>query len=496
MKLDWRKTFLIGLGFLGISVIWQVYNLFVPIFLQAGDPTFDAQNAAQSYVVVEGDSIDTIAAQYGLEVDALRDLNGLDAMAALEPGQRLTVAPYKGFGLNATLTGVIMTLDNIAALFILPVIGVWSDRTRTRIGRRYPYILTAAPVAAAAFILIPIATGMIDPLHNGDVGANGGAFALFLIGAGLMLLGMAVLRTPVIALMPDLIPSPLRSKANGVINFMGGIGGIIAALGLAALFDVNPLLPFVIASVVLVVAVILLYIWVREPSLKELAAASEGEIHEASDEEEAIGALKGVRLVPPQYRRSLGFLLLAIFGWFVGYNAIETFFSSYAVTTLGITAGNAGMLFSIALLTFIVFAIPAGYIGTRFGRRRTITTGLAIFAVLLVIAFLVPNTVVIGIVLAVGGAAWSLVNINSLPMVVDTTDDERLLGTYTGLYYLASQTAAIFGPILNGWIVDLTGRNYGSIFLVTPFFFVLAIVCMRFVTRGEAHRAAVPAAVD
>jgi maltose/moltooligosaccharide transporter len=491
VKLDWRKTFLIGLGFLGISVIWQVYNLFVPIFLQAGDPVFDAQNAAQSYVVAEGDSIDTIAAQYGLEVQALRDLNGLEEMAVLEPGQRLTVAPYKGFGLNATLTGFIMTLDNIAALFILPVIGVWSDRTRTRIGRRYPYILTAAPVAAIAFILIPIATGMIDPLHNGDVSANSGPFALFLIGAGGMLLGMAILRTPVIALMPDLTPSPLRSKANGVINFMGGIGGIIAALGLAALFDVNPLLPFVIASVVLVVAVILLYLWVREPKLSELAPD-----REETEEEEAFSALRSVRLVPPQYRRSLGFLLLAIFGWFVGYNAIETFFSSYAVTTLGITAGNAGMLFSVALLTFIIFAIPAGYIGTRFGRRRTITAGLAIFAVLLVIAFLVPNTVVIAIVLAVGGAAWSLVNINSLPMVVDTTDDERLLGTYTGLYYFASQTAAIFGPILNGWIVDLTGRNYSSIFLVTPIFFVLAIVCMRFVTRGEAHRGAVAVAAD
>jgi len=486
VKLDWRKTFLIGLGFLGISVIWQIYNLFVPIFLQAGDPAFDAQNAAQTYGVAEGDTLDAIAEQYGLAVDDLTALNNLEADAPLEIGQRLNIAPYKGFGLSATLTGFIMTLDNIAALFILPVIGVWSDRTRTRIGRRYPYILTAAPVAAAAFVLIPIATGMIFPLHNGDVSANGGAFALFLIGAGLMLLGMAILRTPVIALMPDLTPSPLRSKANGVINFMGGVGGIIAALGLATLFDVNPLLPFIIASVTLIVAVILLFVWGKEPPVEAL----EAEAHEASDTEEAIGGLRGFKLVPPQYRRSLGFLLVAIFGWFVGYNAVETFFSSYAVTTLGITAGSAGTLFSIALATFIAFAIPAGYIGTRYGRRRTITAGLAIFAVLLVIGFFSKSTTVIGIVLGGGGAAWALVNINSLPMVVDTTDDPRLLGTYTGLYYFASQTAAIFGPILNGWIVDLTGRNYSVIFLVAPIFFVLAIICMRFVTRGEAHRGA------
>jgi hypothetical protein len=129
VKLDWRKTFLIGLGFLGISVIWQIYNLFVPIFLQAGDPAFDAQNAAQTYVVAEGDTLGAVAEQYGLGVEELTALNDLEADAPLEIGQRLNIAPYKGFGLSATLTGFIMTLDNIAALFILPVIGVWSDRT-------------------------------------------------------------------------------------------------------------------------------------------------------------------------------------------------------------------------------------------------------------------------------------------------------------------------------------------------------------------------------
>jgi maltose/moltooligosaccharide transporter len=488
VKLDWRKTFLIGLGFLGISVMWQVYNLFVPIFLQAGNPEFDTQNAALTHEVVEGDTLDSIAAQYdGVTADDLITLNPdlPDADGDLTEGDTLSVQAYKGFGLSATWTGAIMTLDNIAALFILPLIGVWSDRTRTRIGRRYPYILTAAPIAAVAFALLPVAVNMIGSGSgvNGSVAGNAGPFALFLVVAGLMLLGMAVLRTPVIALMPDLTPSPLRSKANGVINFMGGVGGIIAALGLARLFDVNPLLPFGIASVVLVVAVVLLFWQVKEPPVEDLA----GEAHEDGDEEAAVGALRSIRLIPQAHRRSLLFLMAAIFSWFVGYNAVETFFSSYAVTTLGVTAGTAGTLFSIALLTFILFAIPAGYIGTRVGRRITISTGLAIFAVLLVVAFFVPNTIVIGIVLGAGGLAWALVNINSLPMVVDITDDVRLLGTYTGLYYLASQSAAIFGPVLNGWIIDLTGRNYSSIFIVCPLFFVLAIVFMRFVTRGEAH---------
>jgi MFS family permease len=162
-----------------------------------------------------------------------------------------------------------------------------------------------------------------------------------------------------------------------------------------------------------------------------------------------------------------------------------------------VTPGTAGQIFSIAFIAFILFSIPAGYIGSSFGRRRTILLGLAVFSIISVIAYLVPVLGVVIGVLALGGLSWSLININSLPMVVDSTNDDRLLGTYTGLYYLASQSAAIFGPILNGALIDVTGRNYNMIFLVTPVFFVLAIVAMLFVTRGEARTAEpAPAAVD
>lgn len=487
MKLDWRKTFLIGFGFLGISIIWQLYNLFVPIFLQAGNPAFDAQNGRVTHTIEADDTWLTIAEKNNLTIQELLSINNATPDAPLNEGEKVTITPYKGFGLGAGPAGFIMTLDNIAALFILPMIGLWSDRTRTRIGRRYPYIITAAPIAAIAFALIPVAGNLIDASNNGDLQQNTGVFAFFMIAAGVMLLAMAVLRTPVIALMPDIIPSPLRSKANGVINLMGGVGGIIAALGLARLFDVNPIIPFLIGSVVMVIAIIVLFLTVREPKVSELP-------HPESDQEEMARGLKGVRAIPPAYRRSLIFLLAAIFCWFVGYNAIETFFSSYAVTALGVSAGTAGTLFSIALAAFILFALPAGYLGTRYGRKNTIMAGLVIFGVLLVIAAFVPNTTVIAIVLGVGGIGWALININSLPMVVDITDDERLLGTYTGLYYFASMSAAIVGPVLNGFIIDLSGSNYNSIFFVTPFFFALAIVCMVMVTRGEAHPAESPVA--
>jgi MFS family permease len=457
MKLNWGKTFLIGFGFFGISVMWQVYNAFMPIFLQAGSPEF-------------------------------------------EMGAGATVV---GFGLGAGLAGFIMTLDNIAALFIQPIIGAWSDRTRSRLGRRMPFILIGAPIAAIAFSLIPMTMRSIPPEASGSVsGATVGPFILCMIAASVMLLAMALFRTPVIALMPDLTPSEHRSRANGVINFMGGLGGLAATFGLSILFDINIAWPFWAGALLLLFAVLLLFLSIKEPEAGEISEERGG----------PFAALREAGGLPDEHRRSLIYLMVAIFAWFVGFNAIETFFTSYAVTTLGITSGSAGLLFGVALLLFIFFSIPAGLIGARVGRRKTIITGLVIFGVLLVIVYFVPALFgggapvtmpvlgevspavpVIAIILAVGGASWALVNINSLPMVVDISEDDRLLGTFTGLYYLASQLAAVAGPVLNGVIIDLTAagggpRNYNVIFFVTPAFFALAIVAMALVTRGEAHQ--------
>ena len=178
LKLDYKKTFLIGFGFFGTSIMWALYNTYVPIYLQAGHPAFDSKLAVQTF----------------------------------------------GFGLSATITGLIMTLDNIAAFFIQPIMGAISDRTYTRIGRRMPYILIFAPIAVLAFVLIPLVPQMIPAELNGQVSQLSGLFAFFVAALGVMLLAMAVFRTPVIALMPDLTLSPLRSKANGVINLMGGAG--------------------------------------------------------------------------------------------------------------------------------------------------------------------------------------------------------------------------------------------------------------------------------
>ena len=418
MKLDWKKTFLIGFGFLGISALWQIYNAFVPIFLQTGHPGF-----ASSREIL-------------------------------------------GFGLNASATGAIMGIDNLAAILILPMIGIWSDRIRTPIGRRYPFILTAAPLAALAFIAMPIAAGFIKPELNGTIAGNTGAFSLFMVATGVVLLAMAILRTPVISLMPDLIPSPLRSKANGVINFMGGVGFIIGSFGLALLFDIKPIYPFIGGSAILILAVVLLYTTTKEPIVDDLPHPEE---HLQSEEEQAVGALKGVSVVPKKYRKSLFSLLVAIFLLFVAYEGIGTFFTSYAINELGVSEGFAPTLFGLAGVTFILFTIPAGFIGAKFGRRKTIIAGILLFGIDMMLGYFVTSSTQMGIVLAISGIGWALINVNTLPMVIDTSEDERLLGTYTGLYYLASQVGAAIAPLMMGTVIDLFGSNFKQTVFVQLF---------------------------
>jgi MFS family permease len=431
-KLDFGKTFLIGFGFFGLSVMWKLYNDYVPIFLQAGSPGFE------------------------------------------------TAARANGFGLGATWTGFIMTLDNIVALFLLPLIGVWSDRLWVkRLGRRKPFIVVLAPISIIAFFFIPVIVKSIPPELSGVTAELRQPLGLFIAAVGIFITTMAGFRTPVISLMPDLTPSPLRSQANGIINLMGGLGGVIITLVGAQLYALNIALPFIVADVLVLAALLMLVFFVKEP--RELADPGD-----AREEDVGLGVLKNLRQVAPASRRSLFLLLLSILLWFVGYNAIETFFTSYGVNVLGITENRAALLGSVAYVTFIIFAIPSGYIAAKIGRKRTITLGLLIFAGLLAVGYFTPNATVIGALLGVGGIAWAMVNINSLPMVIDTAESDASIGTYTGFYYFASQIAAIAGPTLNGFVIERSG-NYNMVMLMPVIFFALAALTMQGVTRGEAR---------
>jgi MFS family permease len=321
--------------------------------------------------------------------------------------------------------------------------------------------------------------------------------------------------------MPDLVPSPLRSQANGVINLMGGVGGVLAYIGGGLLYDVNPGLPFWLGAALTVIAILIVIFAIREPRESMATAADSQELADMLPSvillvvsllvwglgnwwlEGIRGELvKGLgylvmaagfilflvtrlRRLPQGNRGSLLRLLLAIFCWFVGFNAIETFFSLYGVNVLHIKPSLAGILMGVANLTFIIFALPSGFIAARVGRRRTILWGLAIFSVLLLIAFFIPVMAVIAVALGLGGMAWALVNVNSLPMVLDTARQDQV-GTSTGLYYLFSTVAAIAGPIANGQVIQRTGDNYNLIFLIAPFFFVIAFLLMLGVRHGEA----------
>ncbi len=429
MKFNYGKIFLLGFGFFGVSVIWGVYNAFVPIFLA------------------------------------------------------------NKFGLEAAFIGFFMTLDNIAALFIQPPVGAWSDRLRTPLGRRIPFILVGAPVTALAFGLIPLAS----------------ILPLFVACTSTLLLSAALWRTPVVALMPDITPSEKRSQANGIINFMGGIGTIIALQTGGMLYELSPAFPFWLGSALVVVAALIVFIFVKEP--REYLAndkRTRGPVDEPQP-----NMIESLREVLNEEDKSGTRILFAIFFWFLGYSAVETFFTLYAQEHLGIDAGDGATLLSIFPLFFVLFAIPSGLIAGRIGRRVTISFGLIVVSVILALFYLLPAGTLLapvaplplvgiplvedgprmltlaGVMLIFGGIGWAFVNINSLPMVVELTTAARL-GTFTGLYYLFSTFSAIIGPNVNGWAIQLSGNNYNIIMLIAPFFMLAALVLMLGVRRGEA----------
>jgi Na+/melibiose symporter-like transporter len=412
MRFSHIRLILLGCGFMGISLLWGIYNAYVPIFLQAGRPDFSASAGVQ------------------------------------------------GFGLSTTLTGFIMTLDNLAALFILPYVGAWSDRLRTRWGRRKPFIAAGAPLALVSFIAIPNALG--NPL------------GLFMSAIIIMLLSMDLFRTPVIALMPDITPSPLRSQANGVINLMGGIGGILASVVGGLLFKVSVAAPFYFGGGVMLLGCLIVLFFVREPQPKQAERGAE--------EPKLIDSLRTVIF---DRDRSALRLLAAIFFWFLSFNALEVFFTSFAVNVLKVDSGQAATLLAFFALSIILFSVPSGFLGSRFGRKRTIQVGIIVLAILLACGYFLHSALQTRILLGLAGVAWSLILVNSLPMVIDSAPQERV-GAYTGLYYLASQSSAIAGPILAGKTIAVFGNDYRVAFLYGAAALGIAFAFMHGVRKGEA----------
>jgi maltose/moltooligosaccharide transporter len=366
------------------------------------------------------------------------------------------------------LIGIVMTIDNIFGVIFQPLFGALSDKTQTRFGRRMPYILFGLPICAVAFSLIPFTWSLATLM---------GVVIIFNFV-------MSTWRAPVVALMPDITPPPLRSKANGIINFMGGLGSLFSFAVGGILFKLGGVpLPFIASSVVMLLALLVLKLFVHEEKYKEEAGVEENAEIAQETIDDAEKSKKSVSLI---------FLLFAILFWFCGYNAVETFFSLYVINTLKDAAGNfltegdASFLLAFFSVTFLFFSIPAGFIGSKIGRKKTILMGLAGVAVLFIIMIFTGNIWVLRALLFLGGAFWACVNINSLPMVVELAQWKDI-GKYTGYYYFFSFSAAIISPILFGWIRDLV-KSYDVLFIYAPITFALAFISMLFVKHGEAKK--------
>ncbi|HAP43652.1 MAG: MFS transporter [Spirochaetes bacterium GWD1_61_31] len=374
--------------------------------------------------------------------------------------------------------GGLMTLDNLLAVFLIPFVSLWSDNTRTRIGRRMPFIVVLLPLTALCFSLIPYAAAQ-------SLGA------ILLVIFGLNLVKQSV-RGPVVALMPDTIPGEFRSEANGIINTMGALGAIISTVGLARLMDMDIVLPilgrtkdtipFPIAGVLVILATLLVFSFVREKNHDEKAKA------------ERIPLMRSLKAIAGEKDKSALWILIALFMWFLAYQGILPFLGKLCKDVFEVTQNSkAALPASVVAIAQTLFAIPSGYVAHRIGRRKAIRGSLLVLAGLLsVVAVLAsPLAEPLGVALRfnillgtmfVYGIFWITIITNSFPMLWQMATFGTI-GVYTGLYYTFSQTAAITAPPLTGAIIDFIG--YAGIFAFAACCMLAAFFVMSKVTSGE-----------
>jgi MFS family permease len=290
---------------------------------------------------------------------------------------------------------------------------------------------------------------------------------------------MALFRSPTISWLGDLFEPNDRSKANGVINLMGGVGGLLAYFGGGLLFNsFGREAPFVVGAIAMVVALSVVLLFVKEPQ----------KITTESREKQA-GVVENLKAIFNNPDKSGFFVLLGILLWFMAFNALETGLSSFAVFTLGMEAGTASIYAGLVTISFILFSVPAGFIGTRYGRGITIRIGLVGLAIVTLAGyFIIQSTITFAIILVLAGFLWAMVNVNSLPLVYDHGDEKRI-GAFTGLYYFSSQLAAVLGPTLGGILVDALGDQYRWLWLFSFVFMTFAFFAMLGVRRGAAKTA-------
>ena len=428
LKLNYKRTFIIGFAFFGILLMWQVYDNYCSTFL--------------SELFME---------TYGADSEDVQ-----------------------------VLVGIMMAIDNIAALIMMPIFGRLSDRTNTRIGKRMPFILIGTFVCALIFPFIPIA------FHYHSLVALISLMAITVFFA-------MMYRNPAVALMPDLTPKPLRSKANGVINIMGYIGGAVPTLlGMFLVLSKylgkgdNPgwqegnlwviEIPFLLASILMVVSVLILFFKIKENKIKEeikddLAYGEQvAEIEDKIEDEDAP--------ISKANKRMLILILVAEFFWFMADNGVATFMNNFTIYHLEAGTGSQNLNVMISGLCSVIGFAIGGLIVSKIGRKWTLQAGLFLTLASYVVWFILtlaiaPNgtfPAYIFAIFAVKGFGMALVHVNSFPMVVELCSAKKV-GSFTGLYYIASMASQSITPILFG--LSLLAPHFGWEFL--PLY---ALICM------------------
>jgi len=424
MKLDTKKTIQVGFAFLSICAFWQMYNAIIPLIL------------------------------------------------------RFT------FNMPETISGAIMAADNVLALFLLPLFGGLSDKCKSKMGKRKPFVLFGTIAAVILMLLIPL----IDNSYfaNPSVGKE----ALFIGVLGALLVAMGTYRSPAVALMPDVTPKPLRSRGNAIINLMGALGGIIYLVIASVMLNSkeqheNYLPIFLIVAGIMVVSVAIVMITVDEVALnKKMREYEEAHPEENLEVEDESGNVD----LPKEVKRSLFFLLFSVAFWFIAYNAMETWFTTFAKTVWDMTTGQASLCLTIATAGAILSYIPSGGLAGKIGRKKTILIGIVVMFIAFLIGFVFTYTndsfsVVLYVLFAAVGLGWAFINVNSLPMVLEMCKGSDI-GKFTGLYYTFSMTAQIVTPIVAGFLLEHV--SYKTLFPYAAVFMVVAFITMCNVLHGDS----------
>ena len=418
MKLNVKRTFLVGLAFMSISAFWQLYDFAVPLILKN---------------------------------------------------------TYK---LGDTLAGTVMAMDNIVALFLLPLFGALSDKCNMKMGRRMPFMLFGGFGAAFLALCVPGATKF----------ASLGVFLALLAG---LLIVMATFRSPTVALMPDVTPKPLRSKANAIINLMGAIGGalVLALTNFLLVKTTNAAgetvsdytYLFMTVAFIMMAAMLIIRGVIPERKL----AAETDEINRRLDAEKpAEPTASPVRKLHKAEKVSLVLILASVALWFMGYNAVTTAFSKYAMQVLNVAETAAANCVLVATVVAIISYWPVGILSSKLGRKKMIMGGIALLMVAFLCAGLLRNlSIAAYICFALAGMGWASIGVNSYPMVVELASGGDV-GKYTGYYYTFSMAAQVLTPILSGALLEHVG--YWTLFPYAFIMMTLAMLTMSRVKHGDS----------